>query len=205
MIVLFNIGRRKNKLRREEERGEYRKWGDRRSESVNRSLTVSPRHAPLTRGLNIKPRPFLGWAARFLSLLLPGSVSLPFPLASSTRQRRRTEVRARPLLSRFSIGLSKQRLVLTFIAIIGVISAMWDVVRPRRATCSDCRRVVGWLHGAASSRDRDLLRKLVPLLLDRHRLRSLLPLPNLLCDWKEQFFSLRARLFFFAWWTGGTE
>lgn len=98
--------------------------GDRRSESVNRSLTVSPRHAPLTRGLNIKPRPFLGWAARFLSLLLPARL-FPFPLAPLPRPRDRDgeQVRARPLLSRFSIGLSKQRLVLTFIAIIAVISA----------------------------------------------------------------------------------
>lgn len=146
-------------------------------ESVNRSLTVSPRHAPLTRGLNVKPRPFLGWAARFCSPFYQTALYLPSLLSSNTvLHERKGEERGRPL-HRFSIGLSKQRLVLTFIVIIAVISAVLVLARraprkPRTCRSWDCRRIVGWLHGAASSRDRDLLREPVPLvlLLDRHRL-----------------------------------
>lgn len=173
--------------------------GDRRSESVNRSLTVSPRHAPLTRGLNIKPRPFLGWAARFLSLLLP---SLPFSsraFASSTRQRWRTGTCTTSPLSifdRVKQTATGSHLYRDNSCNFGGSSSMWNVVPRRTRKCSDCRRVVGWLHGAASSRDRDLLRKLGPLvlLLDRHPAPSPpLRSPCWICfviakDWKEQFF-----------------
>lgn len=188
--------------------------GDRRSESVNRSLTVSPRHAPLTRGLNIKPRPFLGWAARFLSLLLPSLLFSSRAFASSTRQRWRTGTCTTSPLSifdRVKQTATGSHLYRDNSCNFGGSSSMWNVVPRRTRKCSDCRRVVGWLHGAASSRDRDLLRKLGPLvlLLDRHRLLLLrygplaefaLWLPRI---GRSNFFAIP---FFssFAWWTGGT-
>lgn len=136
-------------------------------ESVNRGLTVLPRHAPLTRGLNVKPRPFLGVSSQILrspfyrvSIFVPNTV-----LGEKEREERADPPFPDRVKQTATTGSHLYR------------DNSCNFGGPRRdsRTCesSDCRRVV-WLIAWRSffARPRDLLREPVPLvlLLDRHRL-----------------------------------